>query len=95
MNGVAFPTHAELFDALRAVGRVLNREWAFLDNGVYHFTLGDDWSLGVAPESAGRLRLAVWRGGRSQCTVWSQVTDHSRLEEAVEGLASDVLTLTR
>lgn len=94
MRAAAYPSNADLFDALRAVARTLGREWAFLHEGTYHFTLGDDWSIGVTPESAGRLRLDAWRGGRNQCTVWTQATDHDRLEAGVEGLESEVLALT-
>lgn len=90
----SYPTDAEVFAALRAVGRVLERDWAYLHHGAYHFTLGNDWTLGLAPESAERLRLALWREGQSQCTVWTQVHDHSRLEESVEGLAAQALALT-
>lgn len=89
-----FPSHAEVFSALRATAQLLKRDWAYLHNGAYHFTMGDDWSLGVTPESARRLKIDLWRGGVSRCTVWTQVEDHSRLAEAVEGLVSEVLALT-
>lgn len=88
-----FPTDVEVFDALRVAGRTLKREWAYLYEGTYHFTLGEDWSIGVTPESAGRLRVDLWRSGRSQCTVWTQAHNHPRLEALVDGLAVEVSAL--
>lgn len=90
MATASFPSEPQVFDALRVAGRTLKREWTYLYRGAYHFTLADDWSIGVTPESAGRLRIELWRGSQNQCTLWSQALDHPRLEELVEQLATGV-----
>lgn len=85
------PSPEAIYDALRVVGLELGEPRAYWWRGTYHFPLDDrdGWTIGLTPESAGRVRVQLCRWSRARDTVWTRVVDTGRLAQVVAELARD------
>lgn len=86
------PSPEAILDALRVAGGVLGEPKAYWWRGTYHFPLEDrdGWTIGVTPESAGRVRVQRCHWSRPTDTVWARVVDTGRLAQVVADLAHEV-----
>jgi hypothetical protein len=87
------PSPEALLGALRVVGLELGEPRAYWWRGTYHFPLDghDGWTIGVTPESAGRVKVGVYRWSRPVDTVWARVVDTGRLAQVVDELAHEIV----
>lgn len=85
------PSPEAILGALRVVGLELGEPRAYWWRGTYHFPLDqrDGWTIGVTPESAGRVKVGLYRWSRPADTLWARVVDTSRLASVVGDLASE------
>lgn len=91
MTLACHPTTLDLIGALRFVATCVEAE-CFHHEGRFHFPLdGDDWSLALAPDSAGRVRVEACHRGRCVDVRWADVHDHARIAELALGLREQVL----
>lgn len=88
-----YPTDTETFVALGRIADCLGQWVVYLVGSSYHFTLPGGRSLAITPESARRLRVALWCGSEVRCTLWARVDDLPRLEGLVNDLAVRVREL--
>lgn len=88
----SYPDFEETLTALGVVGRVLDRDVAFLYGSTYYFPLGEDWSVRVTPEGARRFRVDLAHGQDARASIWSRVENRSRLEDTTRELAGYVRT---
>jgi hypothetical protein len=69
--------------ALEAVAVVLGVDSCWYYRGDFHFCLGEEWTVSLSPETAGRLRIETWRRLRLRDRRWARVDDRARLMELV------------
>jgi hypothetical protein len=82
------PSPEAILDTLRVVGLELGEPRAHWWRGTYHFPLDQHGlTIGVTPESAGRVKVGVYRWSQPLDTVWSRVVDTGRLAQVVGDLA--------
>src|SRR5436190_4456125 len=79
-TALALTRMAELFDIWRC----------FAYRGSYHFVLGDGWTISLAPESAGRFRIATCHRGVPRFRLWTAAADGDRLAAIALQLRADV-----
>lgn len=77
-----------------AVAAELGERYAYWHRGAYHFSLVDEWTIALTPESADRFRIDACRGGAPRTTLWSFSDDLDRLAAVVVGLAREVRALS-
>jgi hypothetical protein len=76
--------HGHVRTALDVAADVLEAEICWYYRGDFHFHLGDEWTVSITPETAGRLRVETWHRLRLRDRRWARVEDHARLVELVE-----------
>lgn len=82
------PSPEAISGALRVVGDLLQREVCWLYQRRFHFPLDEDgWTIALAPESAGRLRVEACRWTLPVVTLWAREDDGARLADVVLELA--------
>lgn len=82
------PTSDATWAAVRTVSRHLGTAVAWYHRGRFHFIVGDDWTVALSPDSAGRLRVDGCHLTVPRATRWVAATDLGRLTEVVDELAS-------
>lgn len=73
------PSDARTFQALVLVASILGHRYAYWHRGRYHFTIDDEWSVAVSPESGDRFRVEACRYTVPVGRVWSLAGDADRL----------------
>lgn len=90
MTLACHPSTLDLIGALRFVATLVGDE-CFHHDGRFHFPLdGDEWTLAVVPDSAGRVRLEACHLGRCVDARWANVHDRGRITELALGLRDQV-----
>lgn len=86
------PSPEAILDALRVAGLELGEPRCYWWRGTYHFPLDghDGYTIGLTPESAGRVRVQLCRWSRPLDTVWARVADAGRLAQVVGDLAREI-----
>lgn len=69
----------ELVDSIYLAADVLGIWECYALDGRYHFTLGGGWSLALAADSAGRIRVETCRLTRPVSTMWTLARRRDRL----------------
>lgn len=87
------PTDRHTVAALRVVACVLGAGAAFYRDGSFYFDVGDGWLLRLAPDSAGRFRLAACYGATEVDRLWALAEDRRRLADLARGLRTEIAAL--
>lgn len=74
-------------DVLRYVGNLLGQDVCWFLRGAFHFKLGNEWTVAISPESAGRFRVDTCHLTAARATKWCRAADRSRLESLIREAA--------
>lgn len=85
---------AEIRAALDVAADVLGVDVCWLYRGDFHFRLSDEWTVSLAPETAGRLRVGTWRCLVSRDRKWVRIGDSSRLADLLRDARETALQPT-
>lgn len=75
--------HANVRAALEVAADVLVAEICWHYCGDFHFQLGNEWSVSITPETAGRLRVTTWYRLRPRDRKWTRSDDRNRIAQLV------------
>jgi len=84
---------AVTLDVLRYVGNLLGQDVCWFLRGAFHFKLGNEWTVALSPESAGRFRVDTCHLTASRATKWCRATDRSRLDLLIREAADSAFTM--
>jgi hypothetical protein len=78
-------------DALEVAADALGAEICWFYRGGFHFKLAGEWTVSIAPETAGRLRVETWWMLLPRDRKWVNTGDHDRLAHLVRDAQSAAL----
>lgn len=89
-----YESRAEIRAALDVAADVLGVDVCWLYRGDFHFRLSDEWTVSLAPETAGRLRVGTWRCLTPRDRKWLRVGDSGRLADLLRDARETALQPT-